>query len=83
MKNRSLNQSIVRLVISLVVITCLTILVNVWIVTFQQAQTKLAKDIKLAQKVLGEVLQNQEELLFTSASVLTDDFGFKQARIQQ
>lgn len=79
MKSHSLNQSIVRLVISLVVITCLTILVNVWIVTLQQAQTKLAKDILLAQKVLGEVLQNQEELLFTSASVLTDDFGFKQA----
>lgn len=79
MKARSLNQSIFRLVISLVVITCLTILVNVWLVTFHQAQSKLAKDIQLAQKVLGQVMENQEELLFTSASVLTDDFGFKQA----
>ena len=79
MKSLSLNQSISRLVIGIVVITCVTILVNVWLVTYQQAQNKLAKDIELAQKVLGEVLENQEELLFTSASVLTEDFGFKQA----
>jgi diguanylate cyclase (GGDEF)-like protein len=79
MQAHSLNQSIFRLVMGLVVATCLTILVNVWIVTFQQAQSKLDKDITLAQTVLGEGLQNQEELLFTSASVLTDDFGFKQA----
>jgi diguanylate cyclase (GGDEF)-like protein len=83
MAAQSLNQSIFRLVVSLVVITCLTILVNVWLVTFQQAQNKLAKDIELAQKVLGEILENQEELLFTSASVLTDDYGFKQAIASQ
>ncbi|MFT6270238.1 MAG: HAMP domain-containing protein [Alphaproteobacteria bacterium] len=79
MRAHSLNQSIFRLVIGLVVVTCLTILVNVWLVNYQQAQSKLAKDIELAQNVFGEVLENQEDLLFTSASVLTDDFGFKQA----
>jgi diguanylate cyclase (GGDEF)-like protein len=78
-KAYSLNQSIFRLVIGLVVATCITILFNVWLVTYQQAQIKLSKDIQLAQNVLSEVLQNQEELLFTSASVLTNDFGFKQA----
>lgn len=79
MKVHSLNQGIFRLVIGLVLLTSLSILINVWVVTYQQAQNKLSKDIELAQKVLGEVLQNQEELLITSASVLTDDFGFKQA----
>jgi diguanylate cyclase (GGDEF)-like protein len=79
MKVHSLNQGIFRLVIGLVLLTSLSILINVWVVTYQQAQNKLGKDIELAQKVLGEVLQNQEELLTTSASVLTDDFGFKQA----
>jgi diguanylate cyclase (GGDEF)-like protein len=79
MKVHSLNQGIFRLVIGLVLLTSLSILINVWVVTYQQAQNKLGKDIELAQKVLGEVLQNQEELLITSASVLTDDFGFKQA----
>lgn len=79
MKLHSLNQGIFRLVIGLVLLTSLSILINVWVVTYQQAQKKLGKDIELAQKVLGEVLQNQEELLITSASVLTDDFGFKQA----
>ncbi len=76
---RSLNQGIFRLVIGLVLLTSLTILVNLWVVTYQQAQIKLDKEIQLAQKILGEVLQNQEELLLTSASVLTEDFGFKQA----
>lgn len=79
MKVHSLNQGIFRLVIGLVLLTSLSILINVWVVTYQQAQNKLSKDIELAQNVLGEVLQNQEELLITSASVLTDDFGFKQA----
>lgn len=79
MKVHSLNQGIFRLVVGLVLLTSLSILINVWVVTYQQAQNKLGKDIELAQKVLGEVLQNQEELLITSASVLTDDFGFKQA----
>ena len=79
MRVHSLNQGIFRLVIGLVLLTSLSILINVWVVTYQQAHNKLSKDIELAQKILGEVLQNQEELLITSASVLTDDFGFKQA----
>jgi len=79
MKVHSLNQGIFRLVIGLVLLTSLSILINVWVATYQQAQNKLSKDIELAQNVLGEVLQTQEELLITSASVLTEDFGFKQA----
>lgn len=75
----SLHQSIFRLVIGLVLVTSMTILANLWWTTYQQAQSKMSKDINLAENVLSELLSNRETLLFTSASVLTEDFGFKQA----
>lgn len=79
MKTRSLHQGIFRLVIGLVILTCLTILLNVWFVSYQQAQNRLAKDIELAEKALTEVLANEEEQLFRSTSVLIQDYGFKRA----
>nr|WP_268820382.1 EAL domain-containing protein [Paraglaciecola sp. G1-23] len=60
-------------------LTSLTIIVNVWLATTEQAQKGLDRDLKVAQNVLEQVLSNRENLLFNSAGVLTDDFGFKQA----
>jgi len=79
MGHNSLHQGIFRLVVGLVLTTSLTILVNVWWSTYQQAQQKMEKDIRLAQTVLAHAIESREELLFTTANVLADDFGFKQA----
>lgn len=79
MVNRSLNQNIFRLVVGVVIFTSLTIIANVWMATADQAQQRLNRDLNVAQNVLQQVLNNRENLLINSASVLTDDFGFKQA----
>ncbi len=79
MRLRSLNQEIFRLVVGLVLLTSVTILVNVWWTTYGQAQQRMLKDIEIAEQVLTNTIDNREALLYTSASVLTEDFGFRQA----
>lgn len=79
MAQKSLNQSIFRLVVGLIVFTAITIFVYVWIATIEQAQNRLDRDLSISQNVLERVLQLREERLYESAFVLTADFGFKQA----
>jgi diguanylate cyclase (GGDEF)-like protein len=76
---KPLNQSIFRLVVGLVVLTAITIFVNVWMATSEQTQNRLDRDLLIAENVLQRVLQSREDLLNTTANVLTADFGFKQA----
>tara|TARA_R110000751_G_scaffold307911_2_gene435251 strand:+ start:60877 stop:63108 length:2232 start_codon:yes stop_codon:yes gene_type:complete len=47
--------------------------------TDEQTREKLNRDLSIAENVLQRVLQSREDLLYISASVLTADFGFKQA----
>ncbi|MBU3004570.1 GGDEF domain-containing phosphodiesterase [Paraglaciecola arctica] len=79
MTQTPLNQSIFRLVAGLVILTALTTFINVWIATDEQTREKLERDLSIAENVLQRVLQSREDLLYISASVLTADFGFKQA----
>ena len=79
MAKTSLNKSIFRLVVGLIVFTSLTLFINVWLATNQQAQERLDRDLQVAQNILERVLQNREDLLSIPAQVLTADFGFKQA----
>lgn len=79
MAQKPLNQSIFRLVVGLVVLTAITIFVNVWMATSEQTQNRLDRDLLIAENVLQRVLQSREDLLNTTANVLTADFGFKQA----
>lgn len=79
MAQKPLNQSIFRLVVGLVVLTAVTIFVNVWTATIEQAQDRLNRDLFIAENVLQRVLQSRENSLYDSANVLTADFGFKQA----
>lgn len=79
MTQTPLNQSIFRLVAGLVILTALTTFINVWIATDEQTREKLERDLSIAENVLQRVLQSREDLLYVSASVLTADFGFKQA----
>jgi diguanylate cyclase (GGDEF)-like protein len=76
---KPLNQSIFRLVVGLVVLTTITIFASVWLATSEQTQSRLKRDLIIAENVLQRVLQNREDLLYNSAYVLTADFGFKQA----
>ena len=75
----SLKQSIFRLIVGLVTLTALTILSSVWLATTKHAQVQLNDSLKVAQNVFEQVLANRKHLLYNSASVLTADFGFKQA----
>ena len=79
MAQKPLNQSIFRLVVGLVVLTSLTIFVNVWLTTNEQAQDRLNRDLLIAENVLQRVLKSSEDSLYNSAYVLTADFGFKRA----
>ncbi len=79
MATRKLNQSIFRLVVGLVVLTATMILINVWTSTSKHAQNQLNSDLEVAQNVFEQVLESRENVLYNSASVLTADFGFKQA----
>ncbi len=60
-------------------LTATMILINVWSSTSKHAQHQLNNDLKVAQNVFEQVLENRENVLYGSASVLTADFGFKQA----
>lgn len=79
MAQKPLKQSIFRLVVGLVVLTAITIFANVWMATNEQTQNRLDRDLLIAENVLQRVLQSREDSLYSSANVLTADFGFKQA----
>ncbi len=79
MAKPTLNQSIFRLVLGLVLLTAIAIFANVWVATDKQTRERLNRDLEVAENVLRRVLENRDELLYNSASVLTADFGFKQA----
>jgi diguanylate cyclase (GGDEF)-like protein len=76
---KPLNQSIFRLVVGIVVLIIITIFAHVWLATSEQTQSRLNRDLIVAENVLQRVLQNRKDLLYNSAYVLTADFGFKQA----
>ncbi len=79
MKQKSLNQSILVLVVSLVLLTAISYIVSTWHATSKHAKQRLERDLEIAQNVLEQVLKNREQILYNAASVLTADFGFKQA----
>ncbi|MGS2719054.1 EAL domain-containing protein [Paraglaciecola aestuariivivens] len=79
MSKPTLNQSIFRLVVGLVVLTAIAIFANVWVATDEQTRERLNRDLVVAENVLRRVLQGRDDLLYNSAYVLTADFGFKQA----
>lgn len=79
MARKSLNKSIFRLVVGLIVFTSITLFLIVWLATIAQTQKRLDTGLEIGQNVLERVLKSREELLLTSANVLAADFGFKQA----
>ncbi|APE07753.1 MAG: GGDEF domain-containing protein [Alteromonas sp.] len=83
MKSYPLNQHVFRLSAGLVLLSTVAILFSVWSSTTEHAKRELAESLEVARYVVAEVFSNREEQLFTNASVLTDDFGFKSAVASQ
>lgn len=76
---KTLHYSIFKLVGGLLFLSSVSILLAVWIATTNHARTQVAKDLQIAESVLKQVLASRELQLYSSADVLTSDFGFKQA----
>ncbi len=75
----SLRRQIVKLCVSLISLTVVFVIANVWWSTAQFNQSKITSSIANAQNVFQRFQNAQERLLITAAKVLTADFGFKQA----
>jgi diguanylate cyclase (GGDEF)-like protein len=75
----SLRQSLFRILFGGVIITAVLILINVWSVTSRSAVSQVNSNLDIAQGVLQQVLADRRQQLANSASVLTADYGFKQA----
>lgn len=77
--NRSLKFRINKLIVSIVVFSSVLILIAIWYSTTRHASAQLSRDLDVGQSVFVNSLESRENLLINAATVLTDDFGFKQA----
>lgn len=75
----SFKAQITWLSMSLIVITVILLTLNYWYRVAGYADTQIERQMYFAQNVLEQNLASQEKVLTTAASVLTADFGFKQA----
>ncbi|MGJ8691632.1 MAG: EAL domain-containing protein [Thalassotalea sp.] len=83
MKHSSLKRSIIKLIGSLVVLTSVAIVLAIGFATEKHANTQLSRDLDVGEGVLLDFLKNRESMLINAATVLTEDFGFKQAIASQ
>jgi len=74
-----LKSQITWLSAFLIIITATLLTANYWLTTADYVEQQLKQQIHFAQNVLQQNLKQQEQVLITSANVLTADFGFKQA----
>lgn len=75
----SLNKKILALVLGLIVAVIITIGVAVLVSTNQTVYQQANQQLVIGQKVFEKLLDEHGNQLLGSASVLVDDFGFKQA----
>ncbi|TMP37789.1 putative bifunctional diguanylate cyclase/phosphodiesterase [Pseudoalteromonas rubra] len=75
----SFKNRIIALCVGLVLLTAIASLASFWWSTSQFNERKVQQDIQVAQNVYQQYLSAKERLLVTAATVLTQDFGFKQA----
>ena len=83
MKLPTLNYQILRLVTGLLCLTSLIIIFFVWLSTTKHAEAQIERDLDVAEEVFKNIFESREDQLYSSALVLTDDFGFKQAIASQ
>lgn len=75
----TLNFRIFKLIGGLVTASALAILITIWLTGVSQIASQVSKDLDVGQNVIERVFENRVNLLFSTADVLTADFGFKQA----
>lgn len=75
----SFKAQITWLSTSLILITVIFLTASNWFRFADYAESQIERQMYFAQNVLAQSLKSQEQVLITSASVLTADFGFKQA----
>jgi diguanylate cyclase (GGDEF)-like protein len=83
LKLPTLNYQILRLVTGLLCLTSLIIIFFVWLSTTKHAEAQIERDLDVAEEVFKNIFESREDQLYSSALVLTDDFGFKQAIASQ
>lgn len=74
-----LNLRIFKLLVGLIGLTTLAILFAQWFSTSHFAERQVKRDLDIGQRVVQQIFESRERLLFNSADVLTQDFGFKSA----
>lgn len=77
--NLSLKLQITWLTTSLIILTTIALSANYGYKSTNFIIKQLQQQVHFAQNVLTKNLKQQEQVLITAASVLTADFGFKQA----
>ncbi|CAH9059058.1 hypothetical protein PSECIP111951_01997 [Pseudoalteromonas holothuriae] len=75
----SLKHRIITLCVGLVLLTAVASLVSFWWSTSHFNESQVQQDMQVAENVYQQYLKAKERLLMTAATVLTADFGFKQA----
>ncbi|NOU52680.1 EAL domain-containing protein [Pseudoalteromonas sp. JBTF-M23] len=75
----SLKHRIIMLCVGLVLLTAVSSLVSFWWSTSHFNESQVQQDMQVAKNVYQQYLKAKERLLVTAATVLTADFGFKQA----
>ncbi|MBT1450491.1 EAL domain-containing protein [Glaciecola sp. XM2] len=76
---KPLRVHVLKLVLGVLAFSSFATLVNVWFTTTSAGQKQIVEALDIGQGVLRQVFNNRESQLISSAQVLTDDFGFKQA----
>ncbi|ODB37242.1 diguanylate phosphodiesterase [Pseudoalteromonas sp. BMB] len=77
--NNSFKNKIISLCILLILVTAGMSLASFWWSTSKFNEAQVQRKIQVAQNVYQQYLKAREQLLVTAATVLTADFGFKQA----
>ena len=79
----SLKTRIIKLIASLVILTSIAILISINFATEKHANTQLSRELHIGESVFLDFLKNRESMLINAATVLTEDFGFKEAIASQ
>lgn len=77
--NFSFKTQITWLSTSLILLTVIFLTLSNWFRFADYAEAQIEQKMVVAQNVLNQTLNVQEQVLITTASVLTADFGFKKA----
>lgn len=75
----SLTQRLTGVLIGVLVLTLATISLATVVATSQSTERTLQRELAVSERVLYSLLQQRGQQLVQAASVLADDFGFRQA----